>query len=92
MAERLQRRWGMDLSWGRALMRQVDELNDIVRNRRTAPVQRLAAAAIKLHDQIKTWSGESRKLIDAIDERAAADLGDFVIEVDAALKVGQRPK
>ena len=82
----------MDMSWGRALMGQVDELNDIVRNRRTAPVQRLAAAAVKLHDEIKTWRGESRKLIDAIDERVAADLGEFLIEVDAALEVAQRPK
>jgi hypothetical protein len=82
----------MDMSWGRALVRQVNELNDIVRNRRTAPVQRLAVAAVKLHEQIKTWDGESRKLIDAIDEHVAADLGDFLLEVDAALKVAQLPK
>jgi len=45
-----------------------------------------------LHDDIKRWSGESRKLIDAIDEHMAGDLGDFLIEVDAALKVAKRLK
>jgi len=82
----------MDMSWGRALVRQVDELNDIVRNRRTAPVQRLAVAAVKLHERIKVWDGGSRKLIDVIDEHVAADLGDFLVEVDAALKAAQLPK
>jgi hypothetical protein len=82
----------MDMPWGRELMRQVAELNDMLHNQRTAPVQRLAAAAVKLHEQIKGWSGESRKLIDAIDEHVAGDLGDFLIEVDAALKVAGRLK
>jgi hypothetical protein len=76
----------MGIAWARGLMEDVDKLNQIAKERTRRPDERIIRAAIKLSEQIKSWDRQTRELIDALDKRVSGDVGDFLIEVDKAMK------
>ena len=79
----------MDFAWARALMDDVEKLNQIARNGESRPEERIVRAAVKLSEQIKSWDRQTRELIDALDKRVSENLGDFLIEIDKSMKRGR---
>lgn len=76
----------MDIDWVHGLMAEVDKLNQIAKDGARRPDEGIMRAAVKLSEQIKSWDPQTRKLIDALDKRVSAHLGDFLIEVAKAMK------
>ena len=76
----------MDMPWVLELMREVDKLNEIAKDYARKPDERVIKAAVKLSEQIKSWDPQTREMIDALDKQVSENLGDFLIEVDKAMK------
>ena len=76
----------MDMPWVLELMREVDKLNEIAKDCARKPDERVIKAAVKLSEQIKSWDPQTREMIDALDKQVSENLGDFLIEVDKAMK------
>jgi len=71
---------------GRDLLNQVAKLEAAFKQRTIAPSETAVDAAVTLYRQIKEWSPETRKMIDALDHKVSGDLGDFLIAFDSILK------
>ena len=74
------------MPWVLELMREVDKLNEIAKDYARKPDERVINAAVKLSEQIKSWDPQTREMIDALDKQVSENLGDFLIEVDKAMK------